>query len=154
MNKIHLINIMLLLAELQLCMRYEGASQVVLGKEPACQCPREAGLIPGSGRSPGKGRGNPLQYSCLENPRDRGTWRATVHRVAKNQTWLKRLSMLTHMSLTKDECEATQNPAQGSIAACVLQRVRGKLPQKATLWLIGSWERIPGLATDLTGIMA
>ena len=59
---------------------------------------------------------------------DRGTWWATVHRVAKNQTRLKKLSMLTHMSLTKDECEATQNPAQGSIGACVLQQVRGKLP--------------------------
>ena len=39
---------------------------------------REAGLIPGSGRSPGGGHGNPLQYSCLENPMDRGAWRATV----------------------------------------------------------------------------
>ena len=38
--------------------------------------------IPGSGRSPGGGHGNPLQYSCLENPMDRGAWRATVHRVA------------------------------------------------------------------------
>ena len=38
---------------------------------------------------PGKGNGNPLQYSCLENPMDRGAWRATVHRVAKNQTRLK-----------------------------------------------------------------
>ena len=50
-------------------------------------------LIPGLGRSPGKGNGNPLQYSCLENPRDRGAWRAAVHRVAKSQTQLKRLSM-------------------------------------------------------------
>ena len=39
--------------------------------------------IPGSGRSPGEGNGNPLQYSCLENPMDGGVWRATVHRVAK-----------------------------------------------------------------------
>ena len=42
--------------------------------------------IPGSGRSPGKGRGNPLQYSHLENPMDRGAWLATVHRVAKSWT--------------------------------------------------------------------
>ena len=44
------------------------------GKEPACQCrldEREVGLIPGSGRSPGGGHGNPLQYSCLENPMDK-----------------------------------------------------------------------------------
>ena len=41
-------------------------------------------LIPGSGRSPGEGKGNPLQYSCLENPMDRGAWRATVHGVPKS----------------------------------------------------------------------
>ena len=44
------------------------------------------GLIPGSGRSPGGGHGNPLQYSSLENPMDRGAWWATVHEIAKNQT--------------------------------------------------------------------
>ena len=44
----------------------------------------DMGLIPGLGRYPGGGNGNPLQYSCLENFMDRGTWRATVHRVAKN----------------------------------------------------------------------
>ena len=42
---------------------------------------RDASLIPGSGRSPGEGNGNPLQYSCLENSMDRGAWRATVHRI-------------------------------------------------------------------------
>ena len=41
-------------------------------------------LIPGSGRSPGGGNGNPLQYSCLENPMDRGAWQATVHRVTES----------------------------------------------------------------------
>jgi len=46
------------------------------------------GLIPGSGRSPGEGNGNPLQYSYLENPMDRGAWWATVHGVAKSQTQL------------------------------------------------------------------
>ena len=44
----------------------------------------DAGLIPGSGRYPGGGHGNPLQYSCLENPMDRGAWWATVHRVEKS----------------------------------------------------------------------
>ena len=48
----------------------------------------DTGLIPGSGRSPGEGNGNPLQYSCLENPMDRGAWWATVHRVTKSQTEL------------------------------------------------------------------
>ena len=46
---------------------------------------RDAGSIPGSGRSPGGRHGNPLQYSCLENPMDRGAWWATVHGVAKSQ---------------------------------------------------------------------
>ena len=52
---------------------------------------RDAGLIPGPGRSPGEGNGNPLQDSCLENPKDRGTWWAMVHRVTKSWTWLKQL---------------------------------------------------------------
>ena len=46
----------------------------------------DAGLIPGSGRSPGGGNRNPLQYSCLENPMDRGAWRATTHEVAESDT--------------------------------------------------------------------
>ena len=54
---------------------------------------RNAGLIPGLGRSPRVGNGNPLQYSCLENSMDRGVWQATVHGVAKSQT---RLSEHTH----------------------------------------------------------
>ena len=50
-------------------------------KESACSV-GDLGLIPGSGRSPGEGNSTPLQYSCLENPMDRGAWRATVHGVA------------------------------------------------------------------------
>ena len=46
----------------------------------------DQGSIPGSGRSPGEGNGNPLQYSCLQNPMDRGAWRATVHGVTKSGT--------------------------------------------------------------------
>ena len=53
---------------------------------------RDVGLIPRLGRSPGGGNGNPLQYSCLENPLDWGAWLATVHRVAKSWIWLKWLS--------------------------------------------------------------
>ena len=48
----------------------------------------DLGLIPGSGRSPGEGNGNPLQYSCLENPMDGGAWWATIHGVTKSQTWM------------------------------------------------------------------
>ena len=50
---------------------------------------RDAGSIPGSGRPPGGQHDNPLQYSCLENPTDRGVWQAMVHRVAKSRTQLK-----------------------------------------------------------------
>ena len=49
----------------------------------------EAGLIPGLGRSSGRGHGNSLQYSCLEHPMDRGTWQAMVHRAAQSWTVLK-----------------------------------------------------------------
>ena len=56
---------------------------------------RDTGSIPGFGRCPGEGHGNPLQYSCLENPMDRGAWRATAHRIKKSWTRLKQLSMCT-----------------------------------------------------------
>ena len=56
----------------------------------------DMGLIPGSGISPGEGNGNRLQYSCLENLMDRGAWQATIRRVAKSFTRLKRLSIHTH----------------------------------------------------------
>ena len=49
---------------------------------------RDAGSVPGLGRSPGIGHDNSLQYSCLENPMDRGAWQAVIHVVAKNQTQL------------------------------------------------------------------
>ena len=53
---------------------------------------RDMGLIPGSGRSYEEGNGNPLQYFCLENPVDRGAWRATAHGVTKSRTRLKQFS--------------------------------------------------------------
>ena len=57
---------------------------------------RDAGSTPGSGRSPGEGHGNPLQYPCLKKLMDRGTWHATVHRVTKSWTQQKQLS--THVT--------------------------------------------------------
>ena len=57
----------------------------------------DAGSTAGSGKSAGGGHGNPLQYSCLENPMDSGAWWATVHRVAKSRTQLKQLSMRAHV---------------------------------------------------------
>ena len=55
---------------------------------------RDSGPIPGLGRSPGDGNGNPLQYPCLGNSMDRETWWATVRRVTKSQIWLKQLSKI------------------------------------------------------------
>ena len=60
---------------------------------------RDVASILGSGRPPGRGHGNPLQYSCLENPIDRGAWWATVHRVPQSQTRLQRLSTHTRVSV-------------------------------------------------------
>ena len=64
-------------------------------KELACNA-GDLGSIPGSGRSPGEGNGNSLQYSCLENPMDRGAWWAIVHMVTKSQTRLTELLTLSH----------------------------------------------------------
>ena len=76
-------------------LAFLGASQLALVVKnwPANAGDIGSGSIPGLGRSLGESHGNPPQYSCLENPIDRGAWWAIVHRVAKSQTWLKRLSM-------------------------------------------------------------
>ena len=58
-------------------------------KNPSAKEAGDMGLIPGLGRSPGGGNGNPLQYSCLENSMDRDAWQATVHGVPKSQTQLR-----------------------------------------------------------------
>ena len=73
--------------------------QWLSGKESACNAgvSGDAGLITGLGRSHGGEHGNPLQYSCPENPMDRGAWRATVHGVTQSWTRLKDLAH-THMS--------------------------------------------------------
>ena len=71
------------------------AFQVVLGVKDLLASARDIGVsgwIPGLGRCSGEGNGNPLQYSCLENPMDRGAWQATVHGVAKSQTQLSDLA--------------------------------------------------------------
>ena len=72
---------------------------------------RNTGLIPGSGRSPGGGHGNPLQYSCLGNPTDRGAWWATVHEVAKSRT---QLSNFTYCVTVTRGGEGNGNPLQHS----------------------------------------
>ena len=77
-----------------------GASQVVLVVKNSPAKEGEAwdvGSIPGSGRSPEGGHGNPLQYSCLENPMNRGAWQATVHSISNSQTQLKQSDMHARM---------------------------------------------------------
>ena len=76
---------------LRLHLGFPGGSEV---KASACNA-GDLGSIPGLGRSPREGNGNPLQYSCLENPMDGGAWWATVHRVAKSRTWLTDLTNLS-----------------------------------------------------------
>ena len=71
-------------------MGFPGGSEVKASAPNA----GDPGLIPGSGRSPGEGNGNSLQYSCLENPRDGEAWKATVHRVAKSWTQLRDFTYL------------------------------------------------------------
>ena len=82
-----------ILKEFHKSVGFPGGSD---GKESACSV-GDPGSIPGSGRSPGEGNGNPLQYSCLENPTDRRAWWATVHEVLKSQT---RLSDFTYFHFT------------------------------------------------------
>ena len=65
-----------------------GFPKWLSSKESACNA-GNMGVIPGSGRSPGGGHGNPLQYSCLENPRDGGAWWAAIYGVAPSWTQLK-----------------------------------------------------------------
>ena len=68
-------------------MRFPSAALVAVKNLPTNAGDiRDAGLIPESGRSPGGGNGNPLQYSCLENPMNRGAWWAMVHRVTESDT--------------------------------------------------------------------
>ena len=62
----------------------------------------DLGSIPGSERSPGEGNGNPLQYSCLENPMDQGTWWATVYGVTKSQTRLSDFTSLKFYLIIRD----------------------------------------------------
>ena len=74
-------------------------------KEPACQCRdiRDSGSVPGLGRSPEGGHGNPIQYSWLENPMDRGAWRAAVHGVAQSRTRLSDFTFTFHFHALEKE---------------------------------------------------
>ena len=66
-----------------------GLPRWLSGKEPVCHA-GDVGSIPGLGRSPGKGNGNPLQYSCLGNPKDRGAWQVIAHEIPKESDMTQR----------------------------------------------------------------
>ena len=76
----------------------------------------DLGSIPGLGRSPGEGNGNPLQYSCLENPMDGGAWWATVHGVSKSQDTTERLHFQTHLlPISSVHCEHSPSDSRGRL---------------------------------------
>ena len=80
---------------------FPGGSEI---KASACNV-GDLGSISGSGRSPGEGNGNPLQYSCMENSMDRGAWQATVHGIKKSQTQLRDLIIKVYLSFMSFEEE-------------------------------------------------
>ena len=82
-------------------LQWRASQMVLVVKNPPANA-GDLGSIPGSRRSSGGGHSNPLQYSCLENPMDRGAWWATVHGVTKSQTQLKQISMQHVLSFTQE----------------------------------------------------
>ena len=93
---------------------------------------RDASLVPGSGRYPGGSHNNPLQYSCLENPMDRGTWWATVHGVAKSRTRLSDFTFTVH---------STGNYSQYPVKNHNGKEYQGEYAHSPSLWitLLYSW---------------
>ena len=89
----------------------------------------DIGSTSGSGRSPGGGHGKPLQYSCLQNPVDRGAWQATVHSVAKSQTQLKQLSIHASFQGTTNSTDLRKNRLISELPKLVQS---GKLRQRVS----------------------
>ena len=115
-------------------------------KEPTCQSGdvRGAGSISGSGRSPGVGHGNPLQYSHLENSMDRGAWLATVHRVAQSRTELKWVSKHARMAyfsslMWKPSPNLTQLSGRIGVGSWFLELLKAVL--KPWLILVNVWKK-------------
>ena len=105
-----------------LSLDFPGGS---VGKESACSVgdAGEMGSIPGWGRSSRGGHGNPLQYSCLENPMDRGAWQATVDGVAKSWTWLRDWALYKFK-------------AYNIMIVCVCE-CENKIVDPQTIWVLG-----------------
>ena len=98
-----------------------------MGKESACKA-GDPGLIPVLGRPPGEGNDNPLQYSCLENPMDRGTWQAIVHGVAKVEHNLatkpnQQRANILYIQLCLTLCDPMDYTVHGILQARILEWV-------------------------------
>ena len=93
-------------SEKETCYRGSWASQVAQQQKNPFVNAGDMESIAGLGRSSGGGNGNPPQYSCLENPMDRGAWRATVHRVAKSRTRLSDFTLTFHFHALEKEMAA------------------------------------------------
>ena len=110
-----------------------------VGEEYACNA-GDWGSIPGSGRSPGEGNGNPLQYSCLENPTDRGAWQATVHGIARvgHDLATKPPTMLhSHCSEARGFCSLlSYSETQSNGTNCLLQYYQLPRPTERGLWKV------------------
>ena len=101
---------------------FPGSSKV---KASACNA-GDLGSIPGLGRSPGEGNGNPLQYSCLKNSMDRGAWWAAVHGIAKSRTRLSDFTFTFHFHALEKEMQSTpvflpgESQERGNLVDCRL----------------------------------
>ena len=111
---------------------------------------REASAIPGSRRSPGGRHGNSLQYSCLENPTDKGAWWATVHRVAKSRTqlkWLRTAQHSTGMYLIEMYSYVYTRHVHRNISSPKLRTTQLPNNKKMEKWIVGifiwwyTWEQ-------------
>ena len=116
---------------------------------PANADVRDWGSIPGSERSPGGGHGNPLQYSCLENPMDRGAWWATVHGVTKNWRWLSDWALTSVNQLGgSSPSDQLVRALVGSIVSLQSgwpQMTRDELTQQSGSWqAVGRGGRVTG----------
>ena len=116
-------------------MRFPGGSD---GKESTCNA-GDPSSIPRSGRCPGEGTVSPLQYSCLDNSMDRGTWWATVHRVTKNWTWLNSKSMAPHSSTLAWRTPWTEEP--GRLQSMGSLRVGHDWATSLSLFTFMHWRR-------------
>ena len=121
---------------------FPGGSE---GKASACKV-GDLGSIPGLGRSPGEGNGNPLQYSCLENPLDRGAWRATVQRVPKRHTHFHHSTELPSLVCRPDPITIKQT---GTFPPCLISASS----QHWVLWAQGHpWWMTLGAPPAWTGV--